>query len=312
MKQLKNALSIVGLAILFAACNDIDFKKTRAGVPYKIFPGKGGKKINQGDFVQFHVMIKVGDSVRYSSYQRSPEILKVEMPTISYDIKENIMEVLPKAKSGDSLYFVQTMDSIIAKNPGLEKQDTTIKKGQKIITTVKIVEVFKSEQEIQTYFENQGKQQLVNDAKTLEAFFAKNSIQAKKIGSGSYIHFLKEGTGAKVKRGDNVTLFYHGTTLEGQVFDSNVGKEPATFQILDGRLIKGFLEGLLEMNQGSKARIYVPSSLAYGPQGSPPVIAPNANLIFEIEIVKVAEGPKQPQQPNIPQSDTGSHEGHNH
>jgi FKBP-type peptidyl-prolyl cis-trans isomerase FkpA len=312
MKQIKYALSIVGFAVLLAACNNVDFKKTRAGIPYKVFEGKGGKKIAQGNFVLFNIKIKVGDSVRYNSYLRSPEILKVDVPTISYDIKENLLEVFPKVKSGDSLYFVQSIDSVIAKNPMLLQQDTTIKKGQQIITTVKIVDVFKNEQEIQSYFDKQGKEQLVKDAKIVEAYLAKNNIQARKFGSGSYIQFSKEGTGPKVKKGDNVTLFYHGTTLEGQLFDSNVGKEAVTFQVMDGGLIKGFLEGLLEMNQGSKAKIFVPSALGYGSQGSPPVIAPNANLIFEIEIVKIAEGPKQPQMPMQSHPDTGSHEGHNH
>jgi FKBP-type peptidyl-prolyl cis-trans isomerase FkpA len=334
MKQLKNVLGMMCCVALLAACNNIEFKKTRGGIPYKIFPGKGGKKIVQNDFVKFHVIQKIGDSVRFSTYTQAPQYLQVTVPVMGYDIKENLLEVLTKAKTGDSLYFVQVVDSFIAKNPEILKMDTTLKKGQQIITTVRIVDVFKTQEQVQADMqkENSGmmarmeqeqmnrmkndpaiQQQLARDTKMIEDYLAKNNIKAQKVGLGTYVEIQRPGSGPNAAKGKFVSVFYRGTTMDGKEFDSNIGKDPATFQLQNGQLIMGFVEGLTQMNKGAKGRIFMPSSLAYGKQ-APPAIGPDANLIFEIEMLDIMDTPPSPKMPPQQQGhpDTGSHEGHNH
>jgi FKBP-type peptidyl-prolyl cis-trans isomerase len=95
------------------------------------------------------------------------------------------------------------------------------------------------------------------------------------------------GTGASPKMTDQVTVHYTGKLASnGKVFDSSVQRgQPATFAM--NRVIKGFSEGLSTMKVGGKRTVYIPSDLGYGPAGNPPVIPPNADLIFEIELIAI-------------------------
>lgn len=106
--------------------------------------------------------------------------------------------------------------------------------------------------------------------------------------SGLQYEIITEGTGAKPTLSDQVTTHYHGTTIDGEVFDSSVERnEPATFQL--GGVIKGWQDALQLMPVGSKWKIYVPSDLAYGERGAGPKIGPHSTLIFEVELLAIGE-----------------------
>jgi FKBP-type peptidyl-prolyl cis-trans isomerase FkpA/FKBP-type peptidyl-prolyl cis-trans isomerase FklB len=110
---------------------------------------------------------------------------------------------------------------------------------------------------------------------------------ARKTPSGMVIQTLRPGTGASPKATDQVKVHYHGTLINGTVFDSSVQRnEPATFP-LNG-VIPCWTEGLQLMKVGGKSRLICPSKLAYGDQGSPP-IKPGATLIFEVELLDIVK-----------------------
>ena len=128
--------------------------------------------------------------------------------------------------------------------------------------------------------------------------------QAKELPSGLKIAVLKEGTGPKPTVGGKALVYYAGYLTDGSLFDSNVLEVVELYDKVDPRrkqmngytpvpmdyspeasLIPGFREGLLSMKTGDKVRLFIPSHLGYGPSGIPNVIPPNADLIFDLEIV---------------------------
>jgi FKBP-type peptidyl-prolyl cis-trans isomerase FklB len=120
-----------------------------------------------------------------------------------------------------------------------------------------------------------------------EAFLAANKTKpgVATLPSGIQYLVLKEGTGKQPRATDEVKVHYHGTLIDGTVFDSSVNRgEPSTFRL--DQVIPGWTESVQKMKEGSKWRIFIPSDLAYGPNGRPG-IAPNTMLIFEIELLEV-------------------------
>ncbi len=104
--------------------------------------------------------------------------------------------------------------------------------------------------------------------------------------SGLQYEIITAGTGPKPSQNDTVVTHYHGSLIDGSVFDSSVDRgEPAQFPV--NGVIQGWIEALQLMPVGSKWRLSIPSDLAYGDQGSAPVIGPGATLIFEIELLEI-------------------------
>ena len=133
-------------------------------------------------------------------------------------------------------------------------------------------------------------QREVNDRNRAEgeAFLAENK---KKSGvvvlpSGLQYEVLTEGKGKKPAATDRVQCHYHGTLMNGEVFDSSIERgEPAVFGV--SQVIPGWVEALQLMPEGSKWRLFIPSDLAYGENGAGGKIAPNSTLIFDVELLKV-------------------------
>ncbi|PHN05884.1 peptidylprolyl isomerase [Flavilitoribacter nigricans DSM 23189 = NBRC 102662] len=104
--------------------------------------------------------------------------------------------------------------------------------------------------------------------------------------SGLQYEVLQAGDGALPQPTDRVTVHYHGTLLDGTVFDSSVDRgQPATFGVT--QVIQGWVEGLQLMPLGSKWRLYIPYDLAYGERGAGGKIGPYSTLIFDVELLKI-------------------------
>jgi len=104
--------------------------------------------------------------------------------------------------------------------------------------------------------------------------------------SGLQIQTLKEGTGESPKASDTVKVHYTGKLIDGTTFDSSVDRgQPISFPL--SGVIRGWTEGLQLMKVGGKSKLVIPADLAYGPQGSPPTIPPNATLVFEVELLDI-------------------------
>ncbi|WMX12051.1 MULTISPECIES: FKBP-type peptidyl-prolyl cis-trans isomerase [unclassified Aureispira] len=121
-----------------------------------------------------------------------------------------------------------------------------------------------------------------------EAFLAANKEKEGVITTESGLQYevIQEGTGAKPTAADRVKTHYHGTLIDGTVFDSSVERgEPATFGV--GQVIPGWQEGIPLMSEGAKYRFYIPQNLAYGMQAPSPKIPAGSALIFDVELIEV-------------------------
>jgi len=298
----KTTLLLSMLAILaLNACKNMGFEKTKSGLEYKIIKGKGdGAKLEHGDIVKFQYTITYKDSLIVKSYNFLPGYDQVDSVGRYHDFSE----FLTKMKVGDSAVSFQLYDTLQKNAPyGVPPY---MKKGDKQQMTFRILAVFKNEgaktsrdlaiedyqQEMETY---KGKEIAI-----IEKYLAQKNIKAEKVGSGVFVEMQQEGTGLQADSGKTVGIKYSGSNFEGKFFDSNVdsskqfqqhGLETFYFVAKQQGAIQGMLEGITAFKQGGKGKLYIPSILAYGPQGSPPAIQPNENLIFDIEVVEVKDTP---------------------
>lgn len=314
MKSSKIVSGVLVVAVIFAACQSVDFKKTSSGIPYKVFSSKKGDSVRTGTIVKYWVTQKVKDSVLYSSYKnKRPEYFQAqpvaEKATYT-NIRITVEELILKSKEGDSLYLVQATDSLIKENP----QQTLFKKGEQLVTTIKIEKVYKTPEEANAdylkdqagMYEQNEKDMLASikkdtaaqasiqkDSKIIEDYLKTHNIQAEKTEWGLYIERLTPGQGVKPKFGQFANVKYKGLNLSGQVFDEGV----YPVQIGFAQVVPGFAQGVNMLSKGEKARVYIPSALAYGSQGSPPKIQPNEVLIFELELLDISDKQPEQQQP---------------
>lgn len=114
----------------------------------------------------------------------------------------------------------------------------------------------------------------------------KNNEGVVELPSGLQYEILKQGEGAKPTQFNSVTCHYHGTLINGTIFDSSVQRgKPATFPL--NMVIKGWTEGLQLMPVGSKYRFYIPPHLGYGERQVSAEIGPNSTLIFDVELLGI-------------------------
>lgn len=159
-------------------------------------------------------------------------------------------------------------------------------------SALKDLELEMTEQEanefLQEFFTSQAQRKAEGNKKKGEDFLAENAKREEVTvtESGLQYEVLTEVEGPKPKETDQVKVHYHGTLIDGKVFDSSVDRgEPTSFGL--NRVIKGWTEGVQLMSVGAKYKFYVPSDLAYGERGAGGDIGPNEALIFEVELLEI-------------------------
>ena len=143
---------------------------------------------------------------------------------------------------------------------------------------------------INEYFIKLQKEKMEINKKAGEEFLHINKGRAGvvELPSGLQYQVLKHGNGAKPSATDKVIGHYHGTLINGTVFDSSVQRgQPAVFGV--NQVIPGWVEALQLMPVGSKWRLFIPSNLAYGEHGAGEMIEPNSTLIFDVELLDIVK-----------------------
>jgi len=168
----------------------------------------------------------------------------------------------------------------------------TIAQGD-VLETLEIIavgadaEAFQAVEAFRT-FEGAREKNIAKAKAAVEAELDKLATGFEKTESGLRYQIIQKGSGSKATKGATVSVHYKGQLADGTVFDSSYKrKEPIEFALGTGQVISGWDEGVALLNVGDKARFVIPSHLGYGAQGAGGVIPPNANLIFDVELVDV-------------------------
>ena len=197
--------------------------------------------------------------------------LNDEVDSVSYSLGVNIGEnIKSQFPDIDLKNFESGIEDVLSekKQPKIEGQD-----AQKVI---------------QEYFTKQQSKASEGKIEEGKAFLAENGKREEVITleSGLQYEIITSAEGPKPTLNDQVTTHYHGTLLDGTVFDSSVDRgQPATFPV--SGVIKGWTEALQLMSVGAKWRLYVPYNLAYGERGASAQIGPYTTLIFDVELLKI-------------------------
>jgi FKBP-type peptidyl-prolyl cis-trans isomerase len=195
---------------------------------------------------------------------------------IGVDLGNNIRKNLPGAPGGKEL------DQQI-----ILKAFATIMKGDSGLISASNAGAI-----TQGYFVKAQSMEGVKNKEAGQKFLAENGKRTGVVttASGLQYEIIKEGNGPKPAAENTVKVDYHGTTVDGIVFDSSVDRgEPVTFGL--GQVIKGWTEALQLMPVGSKWKIFIPSELGYGEQAAGPKIKPNSVLIFEVTLLSIEPTP---------------------
>lgn len=196
-------------------------------------------------------------------------------------------------------------------------QEAVIMNHVEIVRNGKSARKFDAVKVMNTYFEEadereaaakRRQEEMIKMKAALASEFEAQKAKAEELPSGLRVLYLNKSEGKKPKMGQKVMVNYAGYFTNGNLFDSNqeaiekrynkynpVKKQKGFYDPIpmdysrEARLIPGFREGLLLMKVGDKVRLFIPSELGYGPTGSRNVIPPNADLVFDMELVKVVE-----------------------
>lgn len=179
------------------------------------------------------------------------------------------------------------------KNSGIQNIDATdFAKGMNDVLSGNSLDIPESEvrELLNDYFKKLQEERMRKNKTEGKQFLEEN---AKKEGiitteSGLQYQILTEGKGETPKASDRVKVHYHGTLINGTVFDSSVQRgEPAVFGVT--QVISGWVEALQLMPVGSKWRLFIPHKLAYGAQGAGEMIQPFSTLIFDVELIEIVK-----------------------
>jgi FKBP-type peptidyl-prolyl cis-trans isomerase FkpA len=203
---------------------------------------------------------------------------------------------------GDSAEFIVSADSFFLKSNRMNELPKGFKPGEYLKAVFKVkdilpaAEVEAMQKKQMAEREAKMKEMIALEQPAIDKFVSENKITAKPTASGLYYIETKKGSGPNPKATEMVRVHYTGKLLDGTVFDSSVERgQPAEFPL--NQVIAGWTEGLQLMKKGGKAKLILPSAIAYGERGAGDKIAPFTPLYFEVELLDILPAPAQQEMP---------------
>jgi len=278
---------MLAAVVLCSACSKT--RKAPNGFEVKVVREGEGDYAAPGQFLVMNMLYKDSkDSVWADTRKRGIPLIIPVADTSMIKTEKGIESTFRILKKGDSIIFDVDAKTLFDGQP----VPPSVKPEEKLTFLFGVINVTdrdgvaKLQQEIQqremAKAMEAAKGQIALDSAAIESYLAKNNITAMKAEQGVRYVITELGTGAKPTMTSVVIFKYKGTLLtDGSVFDQS--QAPVEYPL--SNLIQGWQIVFPYLPKGSKATLYIPSSLGYGVNGSPPSIPPNANLVFEVELV---------------------------
>ncbi len=306
---MRNLLILLGTVSVLASCN-LNYDRSESGIIYKI---TGAKKkddpLKVGSMVKYHISFSFPerDTVLYSTYSNVPQYATIDSSVLG---RYNWLELLIGRHPGNVIEFSYSIDSLAKRNMQ-NGYDKVFGRRDMVKGKITILQSFTSPEDMQNDQIAEVKSQQERERNQLKNWILRKNIKATESPLGMYVQVQEKGNGPAVDTGMTVLVNYTGRFLkDGKVFDSNtdpkfnrLGAIPVT--IGKGGILPGFEAGLRYFNKGGKGKLYLPSFLAYGAQGSLPTIPPYASLIFDVEITDIVPAAPPQQDRRSPVNDDG-------
>ena len=289
------------LLLTVAACSS-NKRETPKGYEYEVIKEGTGEAVKVGEYLVVNMLFKEGNDSIWSDTKDNevPMLMAIQEATPS---DEGLEEIFRTLKAGDSIVCTMPAKTLFEKT-WRQAVPPTVDSTSNFTFYVGVKEILSEEQMRTLEQELMAKfsaRQTAKDAEIINAHLASVSIEAQSTPSGLRYQITKQGTGATATPGQEVSINYAGYLLDGTLFDTSIESvakknniynpnrpyEPYTLTAGTGAVIQGWEEAILLMNKGSKMRVWIPSTLAYGPQQRSEVITANSILVFDMEMVDI-------------------------
>ena len=295
-------LCIATVAII-ASCNrgpksELEgFKKTQSGLHYRFdVENPSGRQVQKGDLLTGEMVVRLDGDTLFSNRGDEGNLLIVGDSKFGGDLTEG----LTMMHEGDKAVFAVDADAM-ASHLEPSQMPLSYHSGMKmkIYYEVSLTGV-KSAEEVaanKTKFTQELAQMAEKESASIATYITDNGITDTPREDGLYVIINKKGNGPKVAVGKTIRVAYTGRLLDGTVFDTSnpdlanekglQSHDALEFTVGTAHIIKGWDEGLMNLPEGTKATLIIPSSLAYGSKGAGDAIPPYAPLVFDVNILSV-------------------------
>ena len=302
MKRL--GVSIIALAMTVVSCGNKTtaqypgYHKLEEGLYIKyITQNEGARKVAVGDVLTMNMKYGTEDSTLLDTEVNGQPIqLRADTGQYTGDILTAFMSM----SMGDSAEIIVNADSFFMKTAGMPSSPDFIDSAAMLYFTVGLTGV-QSLEEVQAEADAKNAEAEENEMVILNQYLADNNITTEPTTSGLIFISKKEGTGKQAVAGKKIKVNYEGMFLDGKYFDTSVEEAakangiynpqrpygPFEFNLGQGQVIKGWDEGISMLKEGGKARLIIPSKIAYG--AAPRPGAPFSTLIFDVELIEVMD-----------------------
>ncbi len=285
----KGFIAAIAIATISVSCGEKSdfpgFDKIEDGLYIKYEnKAEGAKSATIGSILSMDLKYGTKDSTLMNTADNGmPFKLQVD----SGQYVGDIMHAFAKLSEGDNAVIITSANQFFTKTVGTQLPPF-IDSSEMLYFTVKLNKI-QTQEEAQADAQNANAQKAMKEQEDLQAYLQTNNITAEPTESGIYFISEKEGTGKAAEAGKTVKVHYTGMFLDGTKFDSSLDRgEPFEFQLGMGNVIRGWDEGVVMMKEGGKARLIIPSAMAYGPNDNGPIPG-SSTLVFDVELLEVLD-----------------------